>query len=370
MLTKIEITNFKSFNKKFTFDLNDTNEFKFNEECIKDGIVNKALVYGHNGCGKSNLGFAIFDLVSHLTDKEFVPHYYDNYLNADCNESYASFKFKFKFDNIDVEYFYTKSNYQNLISEELIINGKQFACIDKNKSTIFTTSAKGAETLKNDLGESNISIISYIAKNSILDKNKTNSIFYKFKNFVNNMLYFRNLKENIYIGFSQGGGDIGDDILKKDNLKDFETFLNNADIKCKLITNEIEGKKKIFFKFKNKEIDFFQIASSGTISLTLFYFWYQKLKNNDGVKFLFIDEFDAFYHHDVSRLIIEKLKDVTDTQIILTTHNTSIISNDLLRPDCYFLMDEEQIRPLTKCTDRELREGHNIEKMYRANSFE
>jgi len=27
-------------------------------------------------------------------------------------------------------------------------------------------------------------------------------------------------------------------------------------------------------------------------------------------------------------------------------------------------MDEEQIRPLTKCTDRELREGHNIEKLY------
>jgi hypothetical protein len=33
-------------------------------------------------------------------------------------------------------------------------------------------------------------------------------------------------------------------------------------------------------------------------------------------------------------------------------------------------MDEKQIRPLTESTDRELREGHNIEKMYRANSFE
>ena len=371
MLTKIEITNFKSFNKKFTFDLEETKSFEFNKECISNGIANKVLVYGHNGCGKSNLGFAIFDLVSHLTDKEFISRYYDNYLNADCNEVYASFKFKFKFnENNYVEYLYTKSNNKMLISEELIINGKQFAYIDKNESTIFTSTAKGTETLKKDLGDSNISIIVYIAKNSILDKDETNTVFKQFKEFINSMLYFRNLKENIYIGFSQGGGDIGEDIINKGNLKDFEEFLNKADIKCKLIAKEIDGTRKIFFKFENKEIDFFKIASSGTASLTLFYYWYQRLKNHDGVKFLFIDEFDAFYHHDVSRLIIEKLKEVFDTQIILTTHNTSLISNDLLRPDCYFLMDEEKIRPLTKCTDRELREGHNIEKMYRANSFE
>jgi len=53
MLTKIEITNFKSFNEKFTFDLSNTNDFKFNEECIRNAIVNKALIYGQNGCGKS-----------------------------------------------------------------------------------------------------------------------------------------------------------------------------------------------------------------------------------------------------------------------------------------------------------------------------
>ena len=94
------------------------------------------------------------------------------------------------------------------------------------------------------------------------------------------------------------------------------------------------------------------------------------MKKDNDIKFIFIDEFDAFYHHDVSRLIIEKLKEVTDTQIILTTHNTAIISNDLLRPDCYFLMHTDKIQSLSKSTPQELRKAHNIEKMYRAGAFE
>ncbi len=53
MLTKIEVENFKCFNKNFVFDLSKANSFNFNKECIKNGIVNKALIYGHNGVGKS-----------------------------------------------------------------------------------------------------------------------------------------------------------------------------------------------------------------------------------------------------------------------------------------------------------------------------
>ena len=86
MLKKVEITNFKNFNEKFTFDLSDTNNFEFNKECIKDGIVRKALIYGQNGCGKSNLALAMFDMISHLTDKSFNKNKYNNYLNANNDD--------------------------------------------------------------------------------------------------------------------------------------------------------------------------------------------------------------------------------------------------------------------------------------------
>ena len=86
------------------------------------------------------------------------------------------------------------------------------------------------------------------------------------------------------------------------------------------------------------------------------------------VSFVFIDEFDAFYHHELSRLIIKKLKE-SGIQFVVTTHNTSIMSNDMMRPDCYYLMNTRKIRSLAQCTEKELREAHNIEKIYKAGAF-
>ncbi len=370
MLAKIEVSNFKSFKENFIFDLSDTNSFSFNPECVKNKIVNKAIIYGHNGCGKSNLGFAIFDLISHLTDKQTEPIYYKNYFNADLDEKVATFKFTFKFDENSVEYTYTKRDYQKLKSEELLINGNPFASIDRKKSTIFTTFAKGAENLNRDMKDSNISIVNYIVKNSVLEDDNVNQIFKQFIAFVDSMLYFRNLDDRCYMGLEQGVVFIGQDIVEHSNLEDFEKFLNDVGINCKLVSKKIGDKEDIYFKFKNKEIDFFDIASSGTRGLALFYMWYQRLKEENKVSFLFIDEFDAFYHHALSRTLIERLKELTNTQVIVTTHNTSIISNDLLRPDCYFLMYPDKIKSLAKSTQKELREAYNIEKMYRAGSFE
>ena len=369
MLKKIEITNFKNFNEKFTFDLSNINGFTFNKEAIKNGIVNTGIIYGHNGCGKSNLGLAIFDLISHLTDKRFVTEEYNNYLNANNSSDKAILKFTFKFGENIIEYTYTKEDYETLLSEKLIINDNIYVNIDKSESTIFTTTAKGAENLNKDLKDSNISILSYLLKNTILEDDKNNNLFKEFMDFLNNMLLYKNLDNRFYIGFKQGSTSMDDYIVSNNHLKDFEEFLNNNEIECNLISKKIDGENQIFFKFDHKNMEFFSIASSGTISLAVFYVW-QKYMEEENCKFVFIDEFDAFYHHNLSKIIVEKLKNMINTQVILTTHNTSNISNDILRPDCYFIMDSQKITSLKDRTDKELREAHNIEKMYKAGSFE
>jgi hypothetical protein len=368
MLIKFEVTNFKNFENTLVFNFTKTNSYKFNKECVTDGVVNKALIYGHNGTGKSNLGFAIFDLVSHLTDKNIDKDVYQHYVNANSKNDLVEFKYTFKFNKDIVEYRYIKSDLSILIAEELHINNTLFASIDRKQKSEAKINVKGAETLKKDIGDSKISILSYINKNAILDeKDEANMIFQQFLSFVNSMLFFRSLDENRYIGLEQGHSVIDSDIIEHNNVKDFETFLNDVGIKCDLDVIEILSEKILVFKFNNKIIPFFSIASSGTKSLALFYFWFQRLKEN-GVDFLFIDEFDAFYHHDLSVNIVKLLKTL-DTQVILTTHNTSVISNELLRPDCYFLLKENDIKSLSNRTPKELREAHNIEKMYKAGSF-
>ena len=85
--------------------------------------------------------------------------------------------------------------------------------------------------------------------------------------------------------------------------------------------------------------------------------------------FVFIDEFDAFYHFELSKAIIELLKKLPNTQVFVSTHNTDLLSNDLLRPDCYFEIKDNKIRSFNEMTDKDIRKAHNIQKMYKAGAF-
>jgi len=368
MLTKFKVSNFKSFNKDFLFDLTDTNGYNFNSECIKNGIVNNALVYGHNGVGKSNLGLAIFDIIEHLTDRNKDEEEYSVYLNALNGSKVAEFSYEFLFNSHIVIYEYKKTDYKTIVYEKFSIDGIELAFIDRNVNSNAVFKFKGAETLKTEIRNSELSILKYLNSNTVLDQNPTNKTFSDFFKFIEGMLFFRSLQQNQYLGFEIGQSDIFEHIIEKYSAKDFEKFLNDAGIECKLKIIEEFEKKSLVFDFDGKCIPFYKIASQGTRALSLFYYWFQKINEKDKVTFLFIDEFDAFYHHELSALIVRELKK-TGVQFILTTHNTSIITNDLLRPDCYFLMNKEHIRSLSKSTSKELREAHNIEKMYKAGSF-
>lgn len=365
MLTKLEVKNFKNFKGPFIFDLSRIKNYEFNRECVSHGVVNKAIIYGPNGCGKSNLGLAVFDLVAHLTDKDCDRDFYCNYLYAQSDNGMAEFKFTFKFNGSVLEYGYGKNSIDLTNYEELTIDGVTVVKFSRDKP--LETCLKGAETLNKDLSESKLSAIKYIKNNAVLEKDGINKVLWAFFNFVDSMLFFRAVDWYGYIGYASGTGDILQDILEKDHLREFEDFLNKAGVECELLTRDYNGLESIFFKFGDKSLYFWGAASTGTKSLTLFYYWLQRLREHE-VPLVFIDEFDALYHHELSMLIVSELKKIP-AQVILTTHNTSIMSNDLLRPDCYFVMQGNKMGPIYQFTDKELRRAHNIEKMYRAGAF-
>jgi len=369
MLRKFKVSNFKSFEKDFELDLTNVNDYQFNKESIKNGSVNNAIIYGRNGVGKSNLAFAIFDIIEHLTDKERNEHLYQNYLNAQCVSKVASFYYEFWINSKIIIYEYKKADYKTIVYERFCIDGQELAIFDRTKATKAKINFKGAETLKTAIDNSELSILKYVKNNTELEQNEINIAFFDFFIFIDRMLYFRSLQENLYQGFDIGNADIFESIVNRNNVSDFEKYLNAAGIECKLSVVKVLGKNTIAFDFNNgKQIAFHEIASTGTLALSLFYFWFQSVKEGSKVSFVFVDEFDAFYHHSLSALIVEKLKE-TGVQFILTTHNTSIMTNDLLRPDCYFTMTKKQIRSFANSTQKELREAHNIEKMYKAGSF-
>ena len=368
MLIEFKVEGFKNFEKELVFDLSKTRNYNFNENAIKDGIVKTGLIYGINGSGKSNLGSAIFDIILHLTEKEKLINLYSHYLNLSNSNIIAKFYYKFKFEDDILEYEYQKDKPQNLVSEVVKINNKLISEYDylTNK---FKLNLEGTENLNKNLNGNNISFIKYINNNinPEIDSElfKIKKIIEKFINFVDNMLFFASLDGNFYQGFKKGTENLHEIILSKGKLKDFENFLKEAGIFYKLIEKKIGKDRRIYCKFKSGEVDFFEIASKGTCSLTLLYSW---LIGLDEVSFVFIDEFDAFYHVNLAKRLVEELLKL-NVQAILTTHDITIMTNDLLRPDCYFVLSEGKIKSLPDLTEKELRQAHNLEKMYRAGAF-
>ena len=98
----------------------------------------------------------------------------------------------------------------------------------------------------------------------------------------------------------------------------------------------------------------------------MFYYWY---KHKGDARFLYMNGFDAFYHYEMSERIVRLVSKMDGFQTVFTTHNISLLKNDLLKLDCCLVLDDCVVRSFSDSTDRELCQGHNLEKMYRNGEF-
>lgn len=366
MLKKFSVENFKGFRDKITFDIGSASNYGFHPEIVENGCITKGIVYGINGCGKSNLGLAIFDIITHLTEKEKLLKSYDLYLNMSGRKSFAEFEYVFTFDGHEVVYKYRKSSVNVLQDESLSIDEKEVIYYDFAKGEGFTR-LEGSETLNAMIrNDSPISRVKYVNSNSILAENTENRVFQSFIDFVERMLLFYSLDSRGYEGFMNGSESVAEGIVNSGKVEGFKDFLKENEIVYDLYACEVDGRKAIYCRFDNQDVDFFKIASTGTRSLALFYYWYIRMQK---ASFVFIDEFDAFYHFELSESVEKRLREIRGVQIFTTTHNTDLMSNDLLRPDGYFILKDNKMKAISELTEKELRFAHNLQKMYKAGAF-
>ena len=97
MLKKFTVKNFKNFKEKIVLDFSKVHEYEFNQNLIKNNLINKLLIYGPNNSGKSNLGAAIMDITTHLTDNYGDNLLYLCYKNYDSIDDTVDFSYEFLF---------------------------------------------------------------------------------------------------------------------------------------------------------------------------------------------------------------------------------------------------------------------------------
>lgn len=362
MLKKFTVSNYKNFKDEISLDFSKIGEYSFNMDSLS-----MRLIYGRNATGKTNFGRALLDIKILLygmfrNDENSV------LINADSQDT-AKFIYEFQFGSDEVVYKYSRFANTELCDEELYVNGEAiFKCDFKNSKFDFKgLSIISAETvntnrnLKKDEMDNEyvlpflrwlinntafsddsvlIQLFEYVRKMDMITVG--NDLLYSNRNFL------ENLKNPVY-------------------LHNFEDFLNLMGIECKLVLQELpDGQVELYFS-QNKLVPFYSTASSGTLALTSLY---QKIVSN--LSLIYLDDFAAFYHYEMAEKLICYFKDkYPECQFIMTSHNTNLMTNKIVRPDCLFILSSRgTLTALCDATERELREGHNLEKMYISGEFE
>lgn len=371
MISEFSVKNFRGFENWISLNLKTDKKYEFNEHSISKEVAQHIAIYGENGEGKTNLGFAILDIIGHLGTGQYRrPDFERTYLNADSSSELAEFKYTFHLNEIELEYHYGKNSEQKISYERLLANGKEVLSWNKDNSMQALINLEGADTLDNSLSDNISSLITYVANNAKLTSSPVNDSILELLEFVNGMVFLKTLEDvNQFIGHKVSDHkSMSEVIIKEYGLDALQSFLNEHGINCELKDHEdLDGSLKIAQVSQQRNLEFFRVASSGTFSLVILFVWLKKMESGK-ISFAFIDEFDAFYHHKLA-VDVAKLISNSQSQTIMSSHNTSIMSNSILRPDCYFTIQDGEVKPLYMRSDRELRKAHNLEKMYRSGVF-
>ena len=379
MLKKFTLKNYKNFKDEISIDFENTAGYQFSTDCIADGTISKMLIYGRNATGKTNLGKALIDISTTMFGGR---RYADSgvFLNADSTDETATFSYEFRFENKELVYRYARFSNQELRDEELLIDKKIiFRCDFENNKFDFTNLEYiNAETANIDrylqsvdigdeeFQEPKLSFLIWLISNVALSND---SILIKLANYARRMRMITTGNAMLRSSIRRNDGFY--ELLENSNrLKDLEDFLNEMGIECKLILKKLPDGQRELYIGHEKLVPFYETASSGTLALVDLYMRF--FPKNWAPSFIYLDEFDAFYHYEMAEKVINFFKRrYPKCQIIMTTHNTNLMTNRLMRPDCLFILSKAgTLTAICNATERELREGHNLEKMYISGEFD
>ena len=376
MLKKFTVKNYKNFEKEVCLDFEKTAGYQFSTDCITDGLISKMLIYGKNATGKTNLGSAVMDIRAMLSDA--IPGAEtEAFLNADSEEDAATFSYIFDFDGQEMVYRYAKFSDYRLKWEKLEINATLiFECNFSERKLVFPhLEAVEAETANVEryvrvleAGEGEqllLPFLRWLISNMALPDD---SLLVKLLNYVRSMTMVTTGNALMRVRFA--ASTFFKRLEQENSLEELEDFFNAMGINCRLVLKKLpDGQIELYFSHK-KLVPFLKNASSGTLALLDIY--RKIVVAIEKASFVYLDEFDACYHYEMAENLVRFFKrKFPGSQIIMTSHNTNLMNNRLMRPDCLLILSGEgTLTALCDATERELREGHNLEKMYVSGEFE
>ncbi|MCK8828000.1 ATP-binding protein [Natroniella acetigena] len=376
MLSRITLTNFKSFKNKTEIDLYRT-RYKFLEDTnvASNDVLKGALFLGANASGKSNIILAMKLLLDLLFRERNINSGLFKCLFSDNMTFSIDYYFLIADDEIKYSISYDVS--KNIFSEKLSINEK--LTLDRMGLTAksYINQTEGVVYDENDIDRDTLFLRTLYFNTKFAGNDTLKSWF----EFLQNSVYINSFDKKV-ISYGKndlnlldylerkGTDEINDFFLKRNFNQSINYSNEDENNKFKILT---EGKEKtIFFKRKGIECPIpYSEESLGNRTLLNFLPAILHLTSEDGM--LIIDEFSSGFHNELEELLVKYFMNSANlSQIIFVSHSTNLATTSLLRPDQIYSVNfaDGEGSWVKRFSDEQPRMAQNMEKMYLSGVFE
>ncbi|MCQ2069904.1 MAG: AAA family ATPase [archaeon] len=366
MLIRFWVENYRGFRDRVELDLSDKKNYRYGNDCVRGDFLDKIIILGDNGAGKTDFGYAITDIVGTVTGMEKDIGQDDPlcFVNGDGESDHATFHYDFVHRGSWVTYEYSKDLPDHIVSERFLIGRTvvyDYRTDDPANGT-YALGNVGAAGLDVSSSDGTVALLKRIMKETYQDKGSFIRMVYEF---ASSTLYYRAMwKKDEHIGITDNDDDLEKYVIERGLVSDLQGFLEDiADLKLDLVVSD----GHLAVHTRKKDLPFMSAVSRGTAILCRLYLWMKRSVGRDAL--MFFDDFDDMFHYRPAEKAIRSIITGSERQCIFVTHNTGLVSNDFLRPDCCFILSDRKLRSLASLTDKDIRKGHNLEKMLREGEF-
>ncbi len=367
ILLRFSVSGYRGFRDPIDIDFTDKKNYQFGKECVRGEVLDKIVIVGGNGVGKTNFGYALVDIITTVTGFTRDIGQMDErcFLNGYSHAGKAEFCYDFIHKGCRIEYSYCKDSPTSILSERLAVDRQvlfDYSASDPASGT-FDLARLGLSE-ENVAGlDGTVSLVRMCSEKHGSHNDPSVDAVWRF---ARQALYYRAMwKKDEHIGLMDTDDDVEGYIIGNGYLGEFLEFLKDVGLECKGICS---SGRELVIRTDEKEIPFSDAASRGTMIMCRLFCWIKRCRDSDAL--IFFDDFDDMYHFTTARAAITKIISSNRSQCVFVTHNSGLITNDFLRPDCCFILESGKLSSLASRTEKDIRKGHNLEKMLRDGVFD